>query len=158
MDKEQIKQCINKISGSLAIHQKSVDACRQGIANYEALLAEAEKPEWRHLNYGFDATGDMRLALLSPSGQRFSAGNACCVSAGNNDNPIIQIRGNLKDDLEELAEPLEEFKFGYAGIVTTCTIDSDGDIRIHTQDNEYTTIIENVPEFIMQLRRMALKG
>ena len=151
--------------------ERDITAIKTCITNYEADLAEAEKelaelekPELKHGDYGIRNI-DKESCLIMDS--RNNEGSLCIRTNDDNGGECVMpskrntnVLGNIFDDLKALSEPLEEF-------VIQSTIDSTkiycgwwGDKRgLRIRQGEKFIVIHKdyLPEFILNLRRMQAK-
>ena len=110
MNQDEIKKQIEET-------KRTVQLLEECITNWQAQLAEAEKPGLKHLDWGPDKTGHMHVALLTNENDDSRIIQASMHPAGAmqvfdyaSDCPIVSVKGNFAADLKALAEPLKEFK------------------------------------------------
>lgn len=116
----------------------------------EAELAQAENPGLRHGDYGYGPAG----AWIRVHGSTWWDTKDCSGPSEQDADVFIPYRlGNILDDLNELAKPLEEFTLAEL----SCKLLSTGDISILCIASNTLHYIpaRDRDKFIMQLRRMA---
>ncbi len=127
------------------------------IERLEAELAEAEKPQLRHWDFGYDEDSGDEFIVIEQSGLFGSPKAFYADQKGQvhvNESTGVRVRlGNLKevfDRRKAIAEPLDKF----ATDVHSYAIDSDNfpDAPIRMAGNHHS--VPEVEEHILKLRRL----
>lgn len=101
MDKiAEIEEWVDKVNAAFVKGQELLE-------KLQAQLAQAEKPELRHGDYGWDAHFNQH----APADPRvYLDGHHYGCNGGNQDKfPLVFVVGNIFADLAALSEPLTEF-------------------------------------------------
>ena len=127
----------------------------------EAELAEAEKPELRHWDFGYDEdSGDEFIVIeqstLSGSPKAFYADQKGQVYV--NESTVVRVcLGNLKehfDDLKAIAEGLTKHTWDYGHNSYEAYIDMHGDLLLNGVSIQLIVRKEEIPTFILNLQRI----
>ena len=147
MNKEQLLENVR------TVHRLAGDT----ITRLEAELAEAEKPELRHGDYGHDEGSGDGFIVIEQSGLFGSPKGFYANQNGQvliNESTVARVRtGNIFDDLKAIAEPLEGYIF-YLGPVKVAMF--GGYIHLGRHGAGYPVEVDvcYLAEFILNLRRM----
>ena len=131
------------------------------IERLEAELAEAEKPELRHGDYG---TGDYKGTVIEWQCDGSAPDGMCLESFGLVSNHIqwfrpgqlvnLRVFGNAQDDLKAMAEVLTEFTVENGSFQTIKVKISDGFLRMRDRGGYMLIRACALPELILNLRRL----
>ncbi len=118
MNKQETIATIKEIEDSIIANKASRVILEASLAESKAKLAELDKPELRHGDYGFDKDDDGCMVLQlhdGDSGKTLHESHAgsryAYVNEPKGDAFVPKVKlGNIFDDLKALAEPLEEFQ------------------------------------------------
>lgn len=150
MDKKEIEKNIVAAKDDLESAQVRLDDALAQLAD-----AEKSEPKLRHLDYGLNGRKEARITLLSQNGHYFSAGKGCCMDVRSDKFHPEVILGNLAADLAaQSGEPLEEFTVGDLCFRLKDTV---VDVEDKSDDTFFYFSRKNLPEIILNLRKMELK-
>ncbi len=143
------------IDARIELIKSNTESLLKEIAELQAGLAEAEKPELRHGDYGYDATSPPGRIVLSLNNKLVTAGNASVYEKTLKERPDLTpspVLGNIFDDLKALSEPLEEFTMdGLRGTMDATSIEiSNGD----GDKQRFYIALSTVNEFCLNLRHL----
>ncbi len=129
------------------------------IERIEAERAEAEKPELRHGDYGYDADSGDSFIVIEQSGlfgspKAFYANQSGQVNV--NESTVTRVHpGNIFADLKAIAEPLTEFPIcSMVGTKSDVVIDDAGNITLPVGSETVWVCKTSVPNFILNLQRL----
>lgn len=135
--------------------QALVDSRIVTVAKLELDLAEAEKPELRHGDYGICKSNEhmclyvKRKNQMELFGERYGSGYP-------QDTPLSdhKILGNIFDDLKALSEELKEFEVEN-GLYETIKVTLTGGMLKFRDEDGFVLIKESeIPALILNLRRL----
>ncbi len=145
MDKRQL------LDNARHIHKLSGDT----IERLEAELAEAEKPELRHGDYGPKEGTEGRLVLKQYQKETlFSAGSASCARHCSSNQMPDAVLGNIFDDLKAIAEELTKHTWDFGHNSYDAYIDMHGDLLLNGVSIQLIVRKEEIPAFILNLQRL----
>ena len=160
-----------ELENKIAVQKLYVADCKEDLRTYlialemlEAELAEAEKPELRHGDYGWDR-GSRNCITLKVAGKEGL--RQCIESEGlwecavdKCGEPTI-VLGNIFDDFKAIAEDLEEFDMDLTGCESSSHIRvqfeerNSGIIAIRTEAGTWAWMtMDEFAVFILNLRGM----
>ncbi len=138
--------------------QTVVDRHIVAVAKLELDLAEGEKPELRHGDYGI-CKSNRHMCLYVRRKNQMELFGETKGSGYPQDTPLSDhlMLGNIFDDLKELSKPLQWFGVGCGGRRIGCALNSVGDLEIkHVYDGETHFVGKHrISEFIRNLQRLA---
>lgn len=149
MNTEELRKDLERRRTRKALYAELQDEETQAIAKVEAQLAEAEKPELRHGDYGIRNHTEFWICI---NGRVYwNNGQLSSLS----DARFIESRlGNIFDDLKALAKPLKEFKVNNGPYETVTIMLGAGMLRFNDADGCILIKESEIPEFIRNLRRL----
>ncbi len=119
--------------------------------------AEAEKPELRHWDFGYDHTGIECIAVnVCGEGMRQCSGNRLWKGTDDGHCKPVTILGNLKevfDDLKAIAEPLEGDTF-YIGSLKIAMFNNVIHFGSHGEGYPVEVSMDFLSKLILNLRRL----
>ena len=158
MNTEEIKEQIDMQKLLIENHKICLSRTEKELALLEAQLAEAEKPELLHLDFGVD--GFQRWIKIGDKIWWVHKGSQHSPSVFPDSYFDSQKQGNLKDisdDLKALAEPLKKFTMKetssaaeFSGTINKWTVY----LSDHCHGTGVNIGIEDIPELILNLRRL----
>jgi hypothetical protein len=147
MDRKEIEDLINYWEQEKSNIEEKLDDLQSQL--------ESEQPELRHGDYGYGENNQPRLTLLSQDDELFSAGKGCCMETTSNKLHPTIILGNIFDDLQVMAEPLEEFEVIDGRQKVRLKICSNNTIQIYIWGGEIAEYkIEKIEEIHRNLGRL----
>ena len=164
MDKEALRNELEIRRSIKADTARFQDMQTQAIARIEAQLAEAEKPELRHGDYGLDKDG---FFFLREDGslwtKYYELGNKTISRSlnktGNASQRRVwasQILGNTFRDLKARQEPLKAFEIDNGTSQTIRVKISGGFLRMRDDDGFMLIKKCELPAFILNLQRLVI--
>ena len=162
-EKEKIERDITASKTCIKTYLKCIKADETCIINHQAdidkaekELAELEKPELRHGDYGLHGKGGDNWIKIQNKlhyiGNDNYFGDCGIAESAYAPNKV----GNLIADLKSLSEPLAEFELSTGQLsAVKCFWGSDPDILNIRQGNDLIAVHKNwLLKFILNLRRM----
>ena len=154
MNQEEIKTDIETEKLYLEDCETTVKVVREHLAALEAKLAEAEKPELRHGDYGIDEDNGS-FVVVDQSGlfgtpKAFFENGSGMVEADKNMSSDLRL-GNIYKCIAALKEPLKEFRVCNLNI----KVNGCGNIQLESDDKRILYITSGQwHEFLAKFQRL----
>ena len=153
MNKEELERDLELRKGRETFYAELLANEQAAVADTEDKLAEAEKPELEHGDYGIDGDNDsfvvVEQATLYGTPKAFFESRAGQIHADKTMSPDFRI-GNIFRDLEALAAPLKAFMVG----VGCFSYDPNRSLEKPFRFIGYDKTLDEFREISMKIRRL----